>query len=72
MIGNYYAIRNYIANANNSVGDDQAMSGGILVCGLNGSGKSTFGQALAKKLNYHFIDIEDLYFEKKRREPSLC
>ena len=42
------------------------MSGGILVCGLNGSGKSTFGQALAKKLNYHFIDIEDLYFEKKR------
>lgn len=37
---------------------------GILVCGLNGSGKSTFGKALAEKLGYHFIDNEDLYFPK--------
>ena len=33
---------------------------GILICGLNGVGKSTLGKALAEKLNYHFIDIENL------------
>lgn len=37
---------------------------GILVCGLNGAGKSTLGRALAEKLNFHFIDNEDLYFPK--------
>lgn len=37
---------------------------GILVCGLNGSGKSTLGKALAERLDFHFIDIEDLYFPK--------
>lgn len=37
---------------------------GIIICGLNGSGKSTLGKALAEKLNYNFIDIEDLYFSK--------
>ena len=37
---------------------------GILVCGLNGCGKSTLGRALAKRLGYRFIDIEDLYFPK--------
>lgn len=36
----------------------------IVVCGLNGAGKSTLGKALAKKLNYRFIDIEDIYFPK--------
>lgn len=36
----------------------------IIVCGLNGVGKSTFGKALAKKLNFRFIDIEDIYFPK--------
>ncbi|MDD4125181.1 MAG: AAA family ATPase [Eubacteriales bacterium] len=41
------------------------MEMGILVCGLNGAGKSTLGKALAKKLNYIFIDVEDLYFPKK-------
>lgn len=40
------------------------MGTGILVCGLNGAGKSTLGKALAEKLNYHFIDNEDLYFPK--------
>lgn len=35
---------------------------GIIVCGCNGSGKSTLGKELAKKLNYKFIDIEDMYF----------
>lgn len=37
---------------------------GILVCGLNGAGKSTLGKALAKALQFHFIDNEDLYFPK--------
>lgn len=37
---------------------------GILLCGLNGAGKSTLGRALAKKLNFHFMDNEDLYFPK--------
>ena len=37
---------------------------GIIVCGLNGVGKSTLGKALAEKLNFYFIDNEDLYFPK--------
>lgn len=37
---------------------------GILICGLNGAGKSTLAKALAEKLNYCFIDIEDLYFPR--------
>ncbi len=40
------------------------MGTGIMICGLNGSGKSTLGKALAEKLDFHFIDIEDLYFPK--------
>ena len=37
---------------------------GILICGLNGCGKSTVGNALAKALGLHFIDIEHLYFSR--------
>ena len=40
------------------------MGTGIVICGLNGAGKSTLGKALAKRLNLHFIDNEDLYFPK--------
>lgn len=40
------------------------MGYGILVCGLNGSGKSTFGKALAEKLQARFLDNEDLFFSK--------
>lgn len=40
------------------------MGKGIIICGLNGAGKSTLGKALAEKLQYHFIDDEDLYFPK--------
>lgn len=40
------------------------MGTGILICGLNGAGKSTLGKALAEKLDFYFIDIEDLYFPK--------
>lgn len=40
------------------------MGAGIIICGLNGPGKSTLGRALAEKLGYYFIDSEDLYFPK--------
>ncbi len=39
------------------------MGTGILICGLNGVGKSTLGRALAQRLGYHFIDSEELYFD---------
>ena len=37
---------------------------GILICGLNGVGKSTVGKSLAERLSYRFIDNEDLFFPK--------
>ena len=37
---------------------------GILICGLNGVGKSTLGKRLAERLGRRFIDNEDLYFPK--------
>ena len=37
---------------------------GILICGLNGAGKSTVGRILAARMRYEFIDNEDLYFPK--------
>ncbi len=37
---------------------------GILICGLNGVGKSTLGRALASRMGYEFIDNEDLFFPK--------
>ncbi len=40
------------------------MGTGIIMCGLNGTGKSTLGKALAEKLHFYFIDNEDLYFPK--------
>ncbi len=43
---------------------EHCMGIGIIVCGLNGSGKSTLGKALAEKLDFHFLDNEDLYFPK--------
>jgi adenylate kinase family enzyme len=35
---------------------------GILVCGLNGAGKTTFARELAKKIAYKHMDIEDYFF----------
>ncbi len=43
---------------------------GILICGLNGTGKSTLGRMLADRLGYEFIDNEDLYFPKT--DPSYA
>ena len=37
---------------------------GILICGLNGTGKSTLGRMLAGRMGYEFIDNEDLFFPK--------
>ena len=37
---------------------------GILICGLNGTGKSTLGRMLADRMRYEFIDNEDLFFPK--------
>ena len=41
---------------------------GILICGLNGTGKSTLGRLLAGRMEYEFIDNEDLFFPKA--DPS--
>ena len=41
---------------------------GILICGLNGTGKSTLGRTLADRMGYGFIDNEDLFFPKT--DPS--
>lgn len=38
------------------------MGMGIMVCGLNGCGKSSVGRALADKIGFHFIDNENLFF----------
>ena len=45
---------------------------GILICGLNGTGKSTLGKMLADRLGYEFIDNEDLCFpvREARRKRS--
>lgn len=39
------------------------MSGGIIIFGENGSGKSTVGRTLASVLDFKSMDIEDYHFE---------
>ena len=46
------------------------MGPGIIVCGLNGTGKSTLGKALAEELGHHFIDSEDIYFPRAEAYAS--
>ena len=36
----------------------------LLICGLNGSGKTTFGSELARALGFAFLNDEEYYFEK--------
>lgn len=44
---------------------------GIVICGLNGAGKSTLGKALAEKLDFYFIDNEDLFFPRQTQIISM-
>ena len=44
---------------------------GILICGLNGVGKSTIGSILAERMSLRFIDNEDLYFPKTDRSYAF-
>ncbi len=46
------------------------MKNHIIVCGLNGCGKSTFGKALAKEFNAVFKDIEDYYFPNRKVDDT--
>ena len=47
------------------------MKCGICVCGLNGSGKTTLASALAKKLNFIHMDIEQYYFTSTQNPYAL-
>lgn len=40
----------------------------IVICGLNGSGKTTFGKELSQKINYLHKDIEDYYFNDENND----
>lgn len=40
---------------------------GICLFGLNGSGKSTLAHALAKRIHYFEMDVEDYYFPEQRK-----
>ena len=41
---------------------------GILICGLNGTGKSTLGRMLAGRMGYEFIDNEGAVSLRKVRQ----
>jgi shikimate kinase len=53
----------------------------IILLGLPGSGKSTFGRLIARKLNFAFVDLDQVietetgkksgkYFKKRAKESS--
>ena len=39
---------------------------GIAILGLNGAGKSTLAHALAKRIGYYEMDVEDYYFPEQK------
>jgi len=45
---------------------------GILICGLNGSGKTTVGKILANKLGFYFIDNENLFFSRASNDEPYA
>lgn len=47
------------------------MKEGILICGLNGAGKSTIAKQLAIHLNYTYLDVEDFYFPVKNDYKNI-
>lgn len=48
------------------------MAKGVVVCGLNGCGKSTIGRALAEKLGFYFIDNENLFFSRNAADEPYA
>ncbi|MBQ4090172.1 MAG: AAA family ATPase [Clostridia bacterium] len=42
------------------------MNKGIVIFGLNGAGKSTLAHALARRLGFREMDVEDYYFPQQR------
>ena len=46
---------------------------GIAIMGLNGCGKSTLAHAIAKRLDFYEMDVEDYYFpeQKNSRQAIL-
>lgn len=49
----------------------QKIANRIIICGVNGAGKSTFGKSLAETLGYQFRDIENYYFSKTDKTISM-
>ena len=43
----------------------------VLVMGCSGSGKSTFGRALAGKLGLPFVSLDQLFWQPGWREPDM-
>ena len=43
----------------------------VLVMGCSGSGKSTFGRALAGKLGLPFVSLDQLFWQPGWREPNM-
>ena len=42
------------------------MAEGIAIFGLNGGGKSTLAHALAQRMGYYEMDVEDYYFPEQK------